>query len=45
MGRKRQETATNNILDEIDGLGETIKTKKSAPFKIIAPCRDSILSS
>ena len=45
MGRKCQETATNNILAEINGLGETIKTKRSAPFEIIAPCQDYILSS
>ena len=39
MGRKCQETATNNILAEINGLGETIKAKSSAPFEIIATCQ------
>ena len=45
MGRKSQEAATNNILAEINGLGETIKTKSSAPFEIIATCHRSTLFS
>ena len=38
MGRESQETATYNILAEINGLGETIKAKSSAPLEIIASC-------
>ena len=38
MGRKSQETATNNILAEINGLGKNIRTKGSETLKIIAPC-------
>ena len=45
MGRESQETATYNILAEINGLGETIKAKSSAPLEIIASCHNFTHSS
>ena len=45
MGRESQETATYNILAEINGLGETIKAKSSVPLETIASCHHFIHSS